>query len=530
MPTSPEADFSTPLAEWTDPAPKSEGRDHLGMQAPSVALYAALVPGITNVTLRARYYSFYAWLAEQYAHRVGSTDKSVWVWFLRRAEALLALSSCAASSDGRCEGVGGVRWAERTWADRAGRATLDFGTPAEPGASPHYLDAREGAFGQAYWSSLRGLGILESVDAHDVPVPSSAWGERLAGGFASSVGAHGEQFLELVSRGYASAEELKEVGEALSPDAIPNPSVERTALVELLLGPDTSAVPSNARRESLELILLAARELKRRPDTDEVRWLLYAGQTPAGERVAVPPSLTTAREHWVAYHANELCHVAVEAFLAELLRILAEKTPTPVDEAVRQVVDLASAGWDGASTWKALRTSTSPPTNPASPEDAASERALSARVMRGLGGAGDRLTAAVRLLATLDARWSDPADAVARVFGSTTELGMRFKGTIVHVLRFFREREDGPIDQLMAEFVQRWVIERHLSVAMRKLRNQGKETFHFELLDGGLCRRRTTGPVFTNPRLSTALQFLQDVSLLDTDGPVAEHPETSEAA
>ncbi len=47
---------------WVKPFHAIGGRDHLGVGAPSEHLYAQLLPGITNVTDRARYYSFYPWM------------------------------------------------------------------------------------------------------------------------------------------------------------------------------------------------------------------------------------------------------------------------------------------------------------------------------------------------------------------------------------------------------------------------------------------------------------------------------------
>lgn len=38
-----------------------DGLDHLGIELVSVNLYQAMLPGITNVTERARYYAFYPW-------------------------------------------------------------------------------------------------------------------------------------------------------------------------------------------------------------------------------------------------------------------------------------------------------------------------------------------------------------------------------------------------------------------------------------------------------------------------------------
>ena len=51
---------------WVKPAHEIGGLDHLGVQAPCIHIYSDLLPGITNVTDRARYYSFYPWLLSRF--------------------------------------------------------------------------------------------------------------------------------------------------------------------------------------------------------------------------------------------------------------------------------------------------------------------------------------------------------------------------------------------------------------------------------------------------------------------------------
>ena len=47
---------------WVKPPNAIGGLDHLAVQAPCISLYGKMLPGITNVTDRARYYSFYPWV------------------------------------------------------------------------------------------------------------------------------------------------------------------------------------------------------------------------------------------------------------------------------------------------------------------------------------------------------------------------------------------------------------------------------------------------------------------------------------
>ncbi len=50
------------LTAWLKPPPQTTGLDHLAVQTPGIKVYGKLLPGITNVTARTRYYSFYPWL------------------------------------------------------------------------------------------------------------------------------------------------------------------------------------------------------------------------------------------------------------------------------------------------------------------------------------------------------------------------------------------------------------------------------------------------------------------------------------
>jgi hypothetical protein len=48
-----------------------DGLDHLGIELVSVNLYQAMLPGLTNVTERARYYAFYPWTVHRSRPHLG---------------------------------------------------------------------------------------------------------------------------------------------------------------------------------------------------------------------------------------------------------------------------------------------------------------------------------------------------------------------------------------------------------------------------------------------------------------------------
>ncbi len=123
--------------EWTEYR-KKNGFDPLGMQNTSVALYQRLLPGISNVTLRMRYYGLYAWLSAVYARRVGDTDLKTCQRFVRRAEALYALPRKRAAARVGSPASNGH---SGSWRQRTEMGFL-FAEDAEPGSPTYYLKRR----------------------------------------------------------------------------------------------------------------------------------------------------------------------------------------------------------------------------------------------------------------------------------------------------------------------------------------------------------------------------------------------------
>jgi hypothetical protein len=105
--------------EWSDYR-KKNGLDPLGMQNSSVSLYQTFLPGISNVTLRTRYYGLYTWLCRTYAKKNGDTNPESWKRVIRRTEAIYALIAYRRSTrtDIPDAGVGGIEWAQKTLDDR----------------------------------------------------------------------------------------------------------------------------------------------------------------------------------------------------------------------------------------------------------------------------------------------------------------------------------------------------------------------------------------------------------------------------
>src|SRR3989344_1327219 len=100
------------------------GLDPLGLQATSIRIYQSLVPNITNITNRLRYYAYFPWLVSLYEKLHHSDDPAKFANFMRRGEALYALATLVDVQQGS-DGLGGSNWASQHRSEAAVKG-LDF--------------------------------------------------------------------------------------------------------------------------------------------------------------------------------------------------------------------------------------------------------------------------------------------------------------------------------------------------------------------------------------------------------------------
>ncbi|SPA46767.1 hypothetical protein [Cupriavidus taiwanensis] len=505
--------------QWTR-REERRGLDPLGMQSTSVSQYQRLVPGISNVTLRMRYYGLYAWLTDYYAKHSGDPSVAGWQKFLRRSEALYALLTQAKTQD---TGVAGSRWARRKLAATSG-AWISFSIHADNESSePQYLKQAFGAYGAAYGTQLFATGILCSVEHHDVPVPTPEIGDGLAAAFSAAIGGAGECFLKAVERGSVSRSELEELA-VMVPSAIEPESLERNMYEAILFARAPDSSPSDlARSMSLRLVLRATDWLGYMPAASDIRWALYALRDSDGAEIeSLSDEEMAQRFTWLAYHVNDLCHACYEALLKYVLDVL-EGFPGGValDKLLQVVVArIVRALGTEMQTFAHLYDDIALPENPWTEEKGDSEFNLINEVLQGanLSSAtnAEGAVAALRLLAVLFKRITPelPAlDAELKLVGESP-----FVQSICTELRFLQTHRDEPLPQLLHSLLKVRVIDRHLWVAIQKLRYQGDYTFLLETDNGRVRLRSKDGPVLTNPRLASSIRFLDDIHLLGPDG------------
>lgn len=508
------------LPEWTTKAER-QGLDPLGMQTTSVALYQKLIPGISNVTLRMRYYGLYAWLAQNYAKKVGDTSVDAWCRYLRRAEALYAL---AAVHHGGESGVAGSNWAGRLLANTTkGRVKFLDGTDRENG-KPQYLKQKFGAFGAAYGSQLVEIGILEYISDHSIPVPTDGVGDGLAHAFNNAIGDSGEIFLKAATLGTVTKKGLANL-ESMLPSKIGKSSRERQLYQDLLFAKSTHQSQSAIDRcRSLRLILSTSLADQNLVNANIVRWTMYTSRNSQGALLnALPPEEERQRFAWQVYQANDLLHVAYEAVLKLTLDVLSiPPIGMPRAQLIEKVVHRlrgAISEWH-AKTWSELVDAIAAVENPRSEDEQLSEVCIMKDIFDGsnlLAMTSDEVGGKALILLVI--LYKRHMEYLERIRAELPVLASgAFVQSLVTEIIFLSQNAEEPISTLLTRLVEQRIISRHYWVALQKFRRQGDYTFLFESDDGRLRVRTKDGPVLTNPRLSPAISFLKDIHLIKKDG------------
>lgn len=489
------------LPQWTSKIDK-RGLDPLGMQNAGVVLYQALLPGISNITLRMRYYGFFCWLSDAYARRGVTTDFELWRQWVRRAEALFALACADATGQG---GVGGIDWAVQ--ALQSDDDVIDFAAAASTDASvKRYLIQSLGVFGAAYYTQMQEMGLFEP-GPNGIQRITADDGLAAANAFRASIGPEIEaMFVAAVDAAAVDRETLAAL-HPIVPSRVPDPSDERAAYEETLFAAGQQAqLTDRSRRASLALILDVASRDGERPTPESVRWALF--DPPA---VDLPDDLEGQRLLWEAYQCQDLFQVAAAALLAWAISIMGEAEGGATLAEIQSAVEERLAEAEGATAgqkWASLRDTTD--------ADAFAWRQTWTRLTGRRGSAEEKAWDAVTLVAALHRRVADRDD-----LRSALPKALPINGqarSIVTELRWFEHHLDCPVVELVGKYVVQRVVLRHSWVAMQKLRRQRDYTFLFEARDGRLVCLSGYQPVPTTPRLAPAIQFLEDVHLVAADG------------
>ncbi|NWD79927.1 hypothetical protein HX891_06040 [Pseudomonas reactans] len=522
---------------WLKPPNASGGIDHLGTQAPCVMIYGQLLPGITNVTDRARYYSFYPWLVWSYDQRYAKNDYNHFVERFRRADCLFTLiaEQHAQVTDHNNERhgvamVGRTKLVPSLASLKAGeplRLSLYATTEETP---QRYFMNRLGGLSQYYAGTLADLQLMES-SGRSWSFYSSQYGAPLAQSVDASV--PGERFWQVVENDLVTLEELDELS-AFCACNVAGSLCEHQQLTDIFF--DTGnrySEEGTQRRRSLGLIQQLAESLPNGWDlTEDVfRGCVYSATLPNGAPWEIPDALQSTQAHWAVYVRNDVMSVAFQTILAICLQEL-----QPQSAAQRRVfhsVEMFADWFAGSATVAGVLSNlgagsfgdlvaSSRANAPALTDwtNDAHEIQLGWQLIVGWQPGVDivpLLSHSLSLLAMLVAR-DDPGQQPYSGLAITFEALRDYPINLISFRNRGADWQTMSLEHVIADLVV-WCLDTHLRVALRKLRQSNRSTFHLRPSERGLevVGDQIPPPSPTTPRFRQAVQILRDLGMLARD-------------
>lgn len=520
---------------WVSPPPAIGGLDHLGSQAPCVLIYGQLLPGITNVTDRARYYTFYPWLIWSFEQRYSLNDEGQFVEFFRRADCLFTLvaerHARTTDHDNERHGVAMVGRVQLTKAlDR-----LECGEPLQLSQftdqdSPYrYFKNRMGGLSQYYAGTLSELKLMKVWTKPWIKY-TEEFGMPLAEKMNSSTNA--DLFWRVVESDNVLLADLDSLA-AFCPCQLLESAAECEALIEIYFDRAGNYDQEGLqRRRSLGLILSLTSSLPKGCDlTQQIfRACVYSGALPGQIVWSVPDALKSTLECWAKYQRNNLLSIACQTILGFALRELepqdaatrkSYRSIEEFSEALSQSATLTAVasrlGAGPFSDYLERLAMTAPPL--VAWEDDAHEMQVAQRMLKSWSRGEDAqelLEAAISLLGLLAYR-----DDLSKFPYAGLAIPSEALNDYPINLRSFRSRVATWRPMSFSEFyadLVAWCLNTHLRVALRKLRQTGRSTFHFRPSERGLeVVGEIPSPANTTPRFEQAVQILRDIGALTRD-------------
>lgn len=488
------------ILDWTKPGSFSAGRDPLGFQATSVRLYTALVPGLTNVTNRLRYYSFYCWVLWQFEQVHHTTREDLWIEFIRRAEAAIALA-CQVGDRTSAYGMAGSDWAGTEAADTSKKAFDLIAPTYRPGENGQYLKARYGNFGQFYTASMLEMKLIDVVDRQSPRVFGVLEndGRLLAQAVQAENTVACDLLLKAIETGRIKRTDCQTISDALHPSLLDPESEEARLLKRFLQGERADDPTAEARRISLRNLLAVVSDAD---EELELRRELYVQRGSLRKAAHATANLTV----WRAYFVNEFCHIALEVWLNALVSISnAALEPRPVETSVAKLAALAT-GDDKRSTRELAEQ--------LAIADLEGEHDLGAQLQAvaasGIKPEEDSILGSTQLILSLWLRWGGDMDVRQELAAKTVD-GRSAEG----VFRFLDAHSDTDANTAVASLIRRFVVSNHLMIAGQKLATGGRFTYRFTLDDGNLVDGEFGQYTYTTPRIFNLHTFARDASLID---------------
>lgn len=494
---------------WAENSGFMTGRDPLGVQNSSITAYGKLLPGMTNLTLRMRYYGFYMWVLDEFFKKQGSNKEFTQreqFNYIRRAELIIAYLMHV--RDPIQQSIIGSDFTNRHTNDIEEHGYFDIilGADKLPVTvkGSVYWDYVSGALGQYYAGALSNLKLI-SVDNKFFTLEDK--GKELAKAFRASISAEQEKlFLQKIEDGKLTLADIEQLGD-FAIDQIKPGSAEWDFYIQLLLEADGDGVMDAEKKITFmrkgTIQLLLAYHAKPDEGYNDRSFILneYLKNVNALEG--------NASFGWYYYYVNEVFHFALESVFWGILVELDGK-PMAVNDFLKLIHDeiIENSDFEAIESVEDVMLQM---------EDKQVHEVLEELEQLAKSTVNNKLVLwraiEVMLLNYLSIEdHIDQFDEFERRYFITGQ-----KGRVTENFQLYVKNN---LQHTLSQFVQKLVqqlLNDHVNTAYRKMGNGESNLLKFIVEDGVISHIQTMPPKHTSPRLRTITNFMRDLSLIDSE-------------
>ena len=527
---------------WVKPPSQIGGLDHLAVQAPCINLYGRMLPGVTNVTDRARYYSFYPWVVWALEQKGFTKFNDTFVDRYRKADCLFTLIAWRHSQVGgekeishSAATIGSDNLSKQIADVREGKSICLSDYSHRDKDRHKYFKNKLGGLGQYYLGVFSGLNIMDGTVGTGIKYTNQI-GKVIA--YAMDESVLRDLFLNTIEEDRVTPDRLAELS-CFCPCQLTDSHKEHALLCDLFfvkgLFFEMDMLP---RRRTLQTILYLADFLAEQGasiDLIHFRGCTYGNALMHAEKWELPANLQVNRKKWAIYQRNELLSIAVQGLFYALLDTYEASghrfetiedlcqwfTATPE---VEQAADFFGLETEVGTLERNCSEWLPRLGDWAHPEH---EIQLAKRVVnlcdkeKTTANRAEIIQDCLKILLALKTRTES-----AEAYGEFIFPGNYFQVYPINLKSFlsFSQRDWRKLStrEWIAWLCNHWGVNTHLRVAIRKLRGQSQSTFRIRPSDRendqGLEVIDVPKSVFTSPRFNQALTILKDIGALVKDG------------
>lgn len=492
---------------WSENGGFIRGRDPLGIQNSSITVYGRLLPGMTNLTGRIRYYSFYCWLLDEYDRLPSGIEKEnhfAQYRFIRRAELLMAFLMII--KEPNVTNVPGSNYATRHKADD----TYSLIDGADKPGKELYWDYSSGALGQYYAGSLITLGLIELTKGYFLIKPD---GRKLAEAFRSSVPTRErDYFLEIIRKGSSVLGDFDKIM-SFRLTAINTSGKEWLLLRDILLGEDGANFitrdgnSSSKRVQTIKLYL----EFKSAEDP------IYEFPLWVFNGISQDTDPNSSKFGWFYYYLNEAVHYALSSvFWAFLFNIngAIQEFHSYLENFESKILEDSESilGFNGEDTLSTIVGSIEMKSIP----DKLSEIKNAVKKEKSYTAVCESLS-----MLFLIYNFIQPYKEPIKAFEINNYIDYQ-KGNLSEHLHLYVEKNLGASYREYVDRVVKTLINDHMDTAYRKMGNGDANLLKFLIEDHCIIHIETIEPRGTTPRIQSLHNFILDLGLIDTEEKLTE--------